>query len=146
MKPIWLKYYAQGVLAEINILNYASIKDMFEQSCKRFRELPAFTNMDVTLTYEEIDHLSRDFDAYLQHELGLGKSDRVVIMLPNLLQYPVALFGALRAGLVAVNINPLYTPRELQHQLADSGAIAVVVLENFEQSLEKTSVRHVSIT
>lgn len=99
---------------------------MLEQSCENFQKLPAFTNMGVTLSYGELDQQSRDFGAYLQHEFGLSKGDRVAIMLPNLLQYPVALFSALRAGLVVVNVNPLYTPRELQHQLADSGAVAVV--------------------
>jgi len=106
--------------------------------------------MGVTLSYGELDQQSRDFGAYFQHEFGLSKGDRVAIMLPNLLQYPVALFGALRAGLVVVNVNPLYTPRELQHQLADSGAVAVVVLENFahtlQQSLKKTAVRHIITT
>lgn len=150
MEPIWLKHYPQGVPAEVDIFRYASLKDMLEQSCERFRELPAFTNMGVTLSYGELDRLSKDFGTYLQHELGLSRGDRVAIMLPNLLQYPVALFGALRAGMVVVNVNPLYTPRELQHQLADSGAIAVVVLENFahtlQQSLEKTAVRHIITT
>lgn len=150
MEPIWLKHYPQGVPAEVDIFRYASLKDMLEQSCERFRELPAFTNMGVTLSYGELDRLSKDFGTYLQHELGLSRGDRVAIMLPNLLQYPVALFGALRAGMVVVNVNPLYTPRELQHQLADSGAIAVVVLENFahtlQQSIEKTAVRHIITT
>ena len=150
MELVWLKHYPQGVPAEVDIFRYASLKDMLEQSCLHFRKLPAFTNMGVTLTYGELDRLSRDFSAYLQHELGLSKGDRVAIMLPNLLQYPVALFGALRAGMVVVNVNPLYTPRELQHQLADSGATAVVVLENFAHTLqeaaEKTAVRHVITT
>ena len=148
MEPIWLKHYPQAVPAEVDVFRYASLKDMLEQSCEHFRKLPAFTNMGVTLSY--VDRLSRDFGAYLQHELGLIKGDRVAIMLPNLLQYPVALFGALRAGMVVVNVNPLYTPRELQHQLADSGATAVVVLENFahtlQEALEKTAVRHIITT
>ncbi|MDO9050238.1 MAG: AMP-binding protein [Methylotenera sp.] len=150
MEPVWLKHYPQSVPTEVDIFRYASLNDMLEQSCARFRELPAFTNMSVTLSYDELDRLSQDFGAYLQHELGLTKGDRVAIMLPNLLQYPVALFGALRAGMVVVNVNPLYTPRELQHQLADSGATAIVVLENFahtlQQSLEKTAVRHIITT
>ena len=120
---------------------------MLEQSCGRFRERPAFTNMGVTLSYGELDRLSRDFGAYLQQVAGLRKGERVAIMLLNLLQYPVALFGALRTGLVVVNVNPLYTARELQHQLADSGAAAVVVLENFAHTLQEvvatTAVRHV---
>ena len=150
MEPIWLKHYPQGVPAEVDIFRYASLKDMLEQSCEHFRELPAFTNMGVTLSYGELDRLSKHFGAYLQHELGLSRGDRVAIMLPNLLQYPVALFGALRVGMVVVSVNPLYTPRELQHQLADSGATAVIVLENFahtlQQALEKTAVRHIITT
>lgn len=150
MEPVWLKHYPQGVPAEVDVYRYASLKDMLEQSCEHFRKLPAFTNMGITLTYGELDRLSLDFSAYLQHELGLTKGDRVAIMLPNLLQYPVVLFGALRAGMVVVNVNPLYTPRELQHQLADSGATAVVVLENFAHTLQEavavTTVRHIITT
>ncbi len=150
MEAIWLQYYPQGVPAEVDIFCFASLKDMLEQSCGRFRERPAFTNMGVTLSYGDLDRLSRDFGAYLQQVVGLHKGERVAIMLPNLLQYPVALFGALRAGLVVVTVNPLYTARELQHQLADSGAAAVVVLENFAHTLQEvvatTAVRHVITT
>jgi long-chain acyl-CoA synthetase len=150
MKPIWLEHYPSGVTAEADILRFASLKDMLEQSCERFRERPAFTNMGVTLNYGDLDRLSQEFGTYLQHELGLRRGERVAIMLPNLLQYPVALFGALRAGMVVVNINPLYTARELQHQLADSGATAAVVLENFAHTLQEivanTAVRHVVTT
>jgi len=150
MEPVWLKHYPQGVPAEVDIHRFASLKDMLEQSCERFRERPAFTNMGVTLSYGELDWLSFEFGAYLQQWIGLRKGDRVAIMLPNLLQYPVALFGALRAGLVVVNVNPLYTARELHYQLADSGAAAVVVLENFahtlQQALPDTAVRHVITT
>jgi long-chain acyl-CoA synthetase len=150
MESVWLQHYPQGVPAEVDIFRFASLKDMLEQSCARFRERPAFTNMGVTLSYGELDRLSRDFGAYLQQVVGLRKGDRVAVMLPNLLQYPVALFGALRAGLVVVNVNPLYTARELQHQLADSGAAAVVVLENFAHTLQEvvatTAVRHVITT
>ena len=150
MEAVWLQHYPRGVPAEVDIFRFASLKDMLEQSCGRFRERPAFTNMGVTLSYGGLDRLSRDFGAYLQQVTGLRKGDRVAIMLPNLLQYPVALFGALRAGLVVVNVNPLYTARELQHQLADSGAAAVVVLENFAHTLQKvvaaTAVRHIVST
>ena len=150
MDKIWLKQYSQGVPAEINPHEYASLKEVFERSCARFGELPAFTNMDATLTYAQLERLSRDFGAYLQNSAGLRKADRVAIMMPNLLQYPVALFGALRAGMTVVNVNPLYTPRELQHQLADSGARAIVVLENFasvlQQVIHKTSVETVVTT
>ncbi len=150
MDKIWLKHYPQGVPAEINPRQYASLKEVFEKSCARFGDLPAFTNMDATLTYAQLDRLTRDFGAYLQHSAGLRKADRVAIMMPNLLQYPVALFGALRAGMTVVNVNPLYTPRELQYQLADSGARAIVVLENFARVLQevihKTSVETVVTT
>ena len=150
MDKIWLKQYPQGIPAEINPREYASLKEVFEKSCARFGDLPAFTNMDATLSYAQLDRLSRDFGAYLQHAAGLKKSDRVAIMMPNLLQYPVALFGALRAGMTVVNVNPLYTPRELQYQLADSGARAIVVLENFahvlQEVIHKTPVETVVTT
>jgi long-chain acyl-CoA synthetase len=123
---------------------------MFERSCARFRDKPAFANMGVGLTFNEVDRLSGDFGAYLQKVIGLPKGERVAIMLPNLLQSPVVLFGALRAGMTVVNVNPLYTASELAHQLVDSGATAVVVLENFartlEEALPKTQVRHVVTT
>mgnify|MGYP000108942774 CR=1 FL=1 len=150
MDPIWLKHYPQGVPAEINVHSFVSLKEMLEQCCEKFRTRPAFTNMGVSLSYDEIDRFSRDFGAYLQQRLGLQKGERVAIMLPNLLQYPVALFGALRIGLVVVNVNPLYTARELQRQLVDSGAVAIVVLENFahtlEEVLDSTLVRHIVTT
>jgi long-chain acyl-CoA synthetase len=150
MRKIWLDSYPKGVPSEINVRAYASLKDLLEKSCLRFRDKTAFTNMGIGVTYAELDRLSRDFGAYLQNGLGLRKADRVAIMLPNLLQYPVALFGALRAGITVVNVNPLYTAYELEHQLADSGATAIVVLENFARTLElalpKTQVRHVVTT
>jgi len=146
MKPIWLAHYPAGVPAEVDVCRYTSLVDLFEHSRRKFAGRPAFTSMGATLTYAETDRLSRNFAAYLQG-LGLKPGDRVAIMLPNLLQYPVALFGALRAGLVVVNVNPLYTARELRHQLADSGAVAIVVLENFAHVLEEivaeTAVRHI---
>src|SRR5690606_16509068 len=149
-KPVWLEHYPPGVPAQADIFRYASLKDLLEQSCAHFRERPAFSNLGATLSYDELDRHSRAFGAWLQHEAGLKRGDRVAIMLPNLLQYPVALFGALRAGMVVVNVNPLYTARELQHQLADSGATAVVVLENFaatlEQAIARTAVLHVITT
>ncbi|MCC9002131.1 MAG: AMP-binding protein [Candidatus Competibacter sp.] len=122
---------------------------MLEKSCQRFADSPAYYNMGVTLRYRDIDRLSRDFAAFLQG-LGLGKRDRVAIMMPNVLQYPVALFGVLRAGMVVVNVNPLYTPRELEHQLNDSGAAVIVIVENFahtlQQVLDKTMVKTVVMT
>jgi long-chain acyl-CoA synthetase len=150
MKKIWLDAYPPGIPAEVNVRPYPSLRDLLEQSCLRFRDKTAFVNMGVSMTYSELDRLSRDFGAYLQNDLGLHKGDRVAIMLPNLLQYPVALFGALRAGMIVVNVNPLYTAAELGQQLADSGASAIVVLENFahtlEQALPKTQLRHVVTT
>ncbi|MCC7487378.1 MAG: AMP-binding protein, partial [Burkholderiales bacterium] len=119
-------------------------------SCARFRERPAFASMGTELTYGEFERLTRDFAAFLQHESGIARGERVAIMLPNLLQYPVAFFGALRAGAVVVNVNPLYTASELEHQLADSGAVMAVVLENFAATLEHalagTRVRRVVTT
>ncbi len=150
MEKIWLKEYPEGIPAEVDVHEYSSLKDIFEKSCARFRELPAYGNMGVSMSYGELDQLSRDFAAYLQNELGLVKGDRVAIMLPNLLQYPVALFGTLRAGLIVVNVNPLYTARELEHQLHDSGATAIVVLENFARTLQevlgKTQIKTVITT
>jgi len=150
MRKIWLDSYPAGIPPEVDVRAYPSLKHMLEHSCERFRDKPAFLNMGVTMTYGELDRLSRDFGAYLQKELGLQKGDRVAVMLPNLLQYPVALFGALRAGLTVVNVNPLYTASELEQQLGDSDAKAIVVLENFAHTLEgalpKTRLRHVITT
>ncbi|HCK81927.1 MAG TPA: long-chain-fatty-acid--CoA ligase [Candidatus Competibacter sp.] len=149
MEKIWLKEYPPGVPAEIDAREFSSLKDILEKSCQRFGELPAYSNMGVTLRYRDIDRLSRDFAAFL-HGLGLGKGDRVALMMPNILQYPVALFGVLRAGMVVVNVNPLYTPRELEHQLSDSGAAAIVIVENFAHTLQdvldKTPVKTVVMT
>ena len=149
MEKIWLKEYPAGVPAEVDLNEFSSIKDILEKSCERFAELPAYSNMGVTLRYRDIDRLSRDFGAYLQG-LGLVKGDRVAIMMPNVLQYPVALFGALRAGLTVVNVNPLYTPRELEHQLNDSGSTVIVIIENFahtlQEVLDKTPVKTVITT
>jgi len=141
MDKIWLKQYPEGIPAEVDIDEYASLKDVLEQTCKRFGELPAYGNMGVSITYGELDRASRDFGAYLQKVVRLSKGDRVAIMLPNLLQYPVALFGTLRAGMTVVNVNPMYTARELEHQLKDSGAVAIVVLENFAHTLQEVLPR-----
>ncbi len=137
MEPIWLKHYPPGIPAEVDVHQFASLRDMLLRSCQRFGELPAYSNMGSSLTYAELDRSSRDFAAYLQRTLGLGKGDRVAIMMPNLLQYPVVLLGVLRAGLVVVNVNPQYTVPELEHQLKDSGAAAIVVLENFAYTLQE---------
>ncbi len=129
---------------------FSSVRDILEKSCQRFADKPAYSNLGVTLTYRELDRLSRDFAAFLQSMPGLAKGERVAIMMPNLLQYPIALFGVLRAGMTVVNVNPLYTARELEHQLKDSGARAIVVVENFahtvQQVLEKTAVETVVTT
>ena len=150
MERPWLKLYPEGIPAEVDYTAYGSLKEILETSCTRFADLPAYGNMGVSITYRELDSLSRDFAAYLQKVAGMCKGDRLAIMLPNLLQYPIALFGAQRAGIVVVNTNPLYTPRELEHQLKDSGATAIVVLENFAHTLEeviaRTSVRTVITT
>jgi long-chain acyl-CoA synthetase len=150
MERPWLASYPPGVAPDVDIHEFASIRDIFAQSCARFAGARAFTNMGRTLTYSELDRLTRDFGAWLQVGAGLGPGARVAIMMPNCLQYPVALFGALRAGFVVVNCNPLYTPRELEHQLNDSGAEAIVILENFCKTLQavidKTQVRKVVTT
>lgn len=150
MQKIWLKNYPIGVPAEIELDRFNSLNDLFAWICSRYGELPAFTNQGATISWNRLDALSRHFAAYLQHGAGLRKGDRLAIMLPNLLQYPVALFGALRAGVIVVNVNPQYTARELQHQLADSGAKAIIVLDNFAHTLEQvqplTPVHHVIIT
>ncbi|HUL64846.1 MAG TPA: AMP-binding protein [Burkholderiaceae bacterium] len=137
MEAIWLKHYPPGIPAEVDVHEFASLSDMLLRSCQRFGELPAYSNMGSSMTYAELDRSSRDFAAYLQRTLGLRKGDRVAIMMPNLLQYPVVLFGVLRAGLVVVNVNPQYTVPELEHQLKDSGAAAIVVLENFAHTLQE---------
>jgi long-chain acyl-CoA synthetase len=144
---LWLKSYPAGIPADINADHYGSIVEMLADAVTRFAERPAFHNLGCTLTYAELDRLSRDFAAFLQGLPGMGKGDRVAVMAPNILQYPVAVFGILRAGMTVVNVNPLYTPRELEHQLRDSGAKAIVVLENFASTLQQvvanTPVKHV---
>ncbi|MDF1554864.1 MAG: AMP-binding protein [Deferrisomatales bacterium] len=150
MERIWLDNYPDGVPAEIDPDACRSLAELFHTSVERFRERPAYTNMGRTLTFGEVEQLSRDFAAYLQNHLGLRKGDRLALMLPNVLQYPVALFGAFRAGLTVVNVNPLYTPAELRHQLRDSGAVAMLVLETCAHTLQAcladTPVRHVLVT
>ncbi|ELZ8934304.1 long-chain-fatty-acid--CoA ligase FadD [Cronobacter dublinensis] len=150
MKKVWLNRYPADVPAQINPDRYHSLVDLFEQSCTRFADQPAFTNMGEVMTFRKLEERSRAFAAWLQQGLGLQKGDRVALMMPNLLQYPVALFGILRAGMIVVNVNPLYTPRELEHQLNDSGASAIVIVSNFAHTLEKvvdkTQVKHVILT
>lgn len=150
LEKVWLKRYPADVPAEIDPDQYTSLVEMFEQSVARFADQPAFINMGQVVTFRKLEERSRAFAAYLQNELGLKKGDRVALMMPNLLQYPIALFGVLRAGMVVVNVNPLYTPRELEHQLNDSGASAIVIVSNFAHTLEKvvfnTQVKHVILT
>jgi len=146
----WINHLPKDVPAEINVEQYSSLVDMFETAVAKYEDQPAFINMGATLTYRKLEERSRAFAAYLQNELKLEKGDRVALMMPNLLQYPIALFGVLRAGMVVVNVNPLYTPRELKHQLIDSGAKAIVVVSNFartlEEVVEQTPVESVIIT
>ena len=145
----WLNAYPEGIPAEIDPAGYSSLKALMERSFERFAPEPAFSNAGTRLSYAEMEELSRHFAAFLQAR-GLKRGDRIAIMMPNLLQYPVAVFAALRAGLAVVNVNPLYTPRELEHQLRDSGARAILVLENFahtvEQVVQGTDVETVIVT
>jgi long-chain acyl-CoA synthetase len=150
MDPIWLKAYPDGVPSSIDPGKYTSLREMFDEACAKFGDAPAFTNMGTTLSYAGLDRLSKAFAAWLQAQAGLVQGDRVALMMPNVLQYPVALFGALRAGMIVVNTNPLYTARELEHQLGDSGAKAIVILENFahvlQEALPRTQIRTVIVT
>ncbi|MDQ5880135.1 MAG: long-chain acyl-CoA synthetase, partial [Pseudomonadota bacterium] len=147
---IWLKHYPAGMAPEIDADRYDSLPDLLEKTVGKFAERPAFHNLGRSISYRELDALSRNFAAYLQSLPGMAPGDRVAIMSPNLLQYPVALFGVLRAGMTVVNVNPLYTPRELEHQLKDSGAKAMVIVENFaatlQQVLANVPVKHVITT
>src|SRR6201987_728878 len=131
----WFKNYPKGIASEIRFDQYSSVVELLEMSTEKYSRREAFTNMGTAISYEELEELSRDFAAFLQNR-GLKKGDRIAIQMPNLLQYPIALFGALRAGLIVVNTNPLYTAREMLHQFKDSGAQAVVILSNFAHTLE----------
>ncbi|GKW22638.1 long-chain-fatty-acid--CoA ligase [Pectobacterium carotovorum subsp. carotovorum] len=150
LEKIWLSRYPADVPAEIDPDRYSSLVEMFENNVRRYADRPAFINMGEVMTFRKLEERSRAFAAYLQNQLKLQKGDRVALMMPNLLQYPVALFGVLRAGMVVVNVNPLYTPRELEHQLKDSGASTIVIVSNFAHTLEKivhnTAVKHVILT
>jgi long-chain acyl-CoA synthetase len=149
VERIWLKSYPPGVPADIDPSEFASLVELFEKSARKFAERPAFHSMGRSMSYAELERLSRDFAAWLQAK-GLAKGTRVAIMMPNCLQYPVAMFGILRAGCTVVNVNPLYTARELEHQLHDSGAEAIVILENFAAVLQqvraRTPLKHVLVT
>ena len=149
MEKIWLKHYPKGVPAEIDINTYASLRDVFEESCSKYAGRKAYTCMGKSITFSELDTLTAAFGAWLQGQ-GCKKGSRVALMMPNILQYPVCLFGALRAGCTIVNVNPLYTARELEHQLNDSGAEILIVVENFAATYQeiaaKTKVRKVIVT
>lgn len=146
---IWLASYPPNIPAEIPPLQYTSLADLFDKCCARYADRPAFTSMGKTLTFRELERETRKIGAWLQTR-GLSKGDRVAVMMPNVLQNPVVVYGILRAGYTVVNVNPLYTPRELEHQLKDSGAKAIFVLENFahtvEQVVGRTDIRHVAVT
>jgi long-chain acyl-CoA synthetase len=148
MDRIWLKNYPPGVPADIDPAQYPSLVALFEESFAKYRDVDAYACMDKRLTFGQIDEMSRALGAWLQSK-GLERGDRVAVMMPNVLQYPVAIAGILRAGYVVVNVNPLYTPRELEHQLKDAGAKAIVVIENFARTLEqvvaRTPVRHIVV-
>jgi long-chain acyl-CoA synthetase len=148
MEKIWLKSYPPGVPAEIDPKQYASVRDLFDESVARYGDRPAYHCMGRTISFAELDRLSAQFGAWLQ-SVGCAKGTRVAVMMPNVLQYPVCIFGILRAGCTVVNVNPLYTARELEHQLTDSGAEVIVILENFARTLEevrsRTPVKHVVV-
>lgn len=150
VEKIWLKSYPQDMPAEVDLKAFSSVVEVLERSVAHYRERPAFANMGSVLSYGDLDKKTADFAAFLQQELGLKKGDRVAIMMPNILQYPIAIFGILRAGLTVTNINPLYTPRELKHQLVDSGATTVILVENFchvlAQVLTDTHVKTIITT
>ena len=150
MNYSWHDNYQNGVPKEIDLKEFTSIVDVLEQSFSKYANDAAFTCMDKTFTYSDMDLLSKKFASYLQNDLGLKKGDCIGLMMPNILQYPVALFGALRAGLVVANVNPLYTQRELEHQLNDSGAKAIVIFSNscsiLQEVKAKTKVEHVIVT
>src|ERR1700749_3911752 len=148
MERIWLKQYPAGVPADIDVTQYSSLVELLEESFAKVKERKAFICMDKSISYRELDEMSLAFAAYLQSK-GLQKGARIALMMPNVLQYPIATAAVLRAGYAVVNVNPLYTPRELEHQLKDSGAEAVIVLENFattvQQVLARTAVKHVIV-
>ncbi|MFV9616542.1 MAG: AMP-binding protein [Gammaproteobacteria bacterium] len=150
MQKPWLKSYPAGIAEEIDLNKYSSVAEIFDTSVAKYGDLPAYTNFGKTISYSEVDLYTAQFAAYLKNELGLEKGDRVAVMMPNLLQNPIAIFAILRAGLVVVNTNPLYTARELKHQLNDSGAKAIIIVENFahvlQDVIDETGIEHVITT
>jgi len=147
---IWLKNYPNGVNTSANLDAYNSFAEFLDDGFKNYSDLIAFENMGKTITYHELNILSKNFSLYLTEELKLKKGDRLIIQSPNVLQYPIALFAALRSGIVVVNTNPLYTPNEMEHQFKDSGAKAILILSNFAYNLEKiisnTHIKHVIVS
>ena len=150
MEKIWLKHYPKGIAEKINPSAFKSIVEVFEGACRRFGQLPAFKNMGTTISFNDLDCLTYQMASFLSNHLGLQKGDRIAIQLPNLLQTPIAIFGALRAGLIVVNTNPLYTAREMKHQFQDSGAKAIIILAHFASQLEsilkETQIKHIVVT
>jgi len=150
MSKPWLNNYPEGVPAEISIDEYASVADIFDQCVVKFADLPAYSNFGKTISYNEAKQYTSKLGAYLKHELALAKGTKVAVMMPNLLQNPIAIFSILRAGMVVVNTNPLYTSRELKHQMCDSGAEAIIIVENFchvlEEVIHETPIKHVIVT
>jgi len=150
MEKIWLNTYMQGVPAEINPDSYQSLAELFTHTCQKYSTKPAFSNMGTSLSFQDLEQQATAFAAYLQHKLGLTKGERVAIMMPNLLQYPIAMFAALKAGFIVVNVNPLYTARELVQQLTNARVDTIVILENFahvlQEALTQVSVKNVIVT
>ena len=150
MSAVWLKQYQKGVPAEINPDQFDSIPQLLSESFQKYSSRPAFVNFGKKITYADLDQMASQFAAYLQKDLGLKKGDRIALMMPNILQYPICLFGALRAGLVVVNVNPLYTARELQYQLKDAGAETIVIFANaghiLQACLSETPVKNIITT
>lgn len=150
MQPVWFKNYPKEVEQSVDCSQYQNLAEILSESVERYSDNPAVSNLGITLSYAELDQKATDFAAFLQKDLGLQKGDKLALMMPNLLQYPIALYGALKAGIAIVNVNPLYTPRELKHQLNDSGANAILILENFASTLQEVinevNVKHVILT
>ena len=141
MEKIWLQHYPAGIAAEIDQSAVGTLRDVVEDSCRDFADRTAFSNLGTELSYAQMEVLSRDLAAWLQQRAGLQKGDRIALMMPNVLQYPLALYAALRAGFVVVNVNPMYTADELETQLRDAGARAIIVLENFAHTLQQVLPR-----
>jgi long-chain acyl-CoA synthetase len=146
----WFRNYPEGVAHEINLYDYTSLVELFEANSVKYADRVAFENMGVTLTFKQVQNFSDHFAAYLQEGLGLKKGDRIAIQMPNLLQFPIAFIGALKAGLIVVNTNPLYTPREMEHQFKDAGISAIVIMANFASHLEgilaRIPAKHIIVT